>query len=88
VVRFIEWILHPKQKAPLHPFGDLVGLRIGLDAVPTVEIKPQFVSLLAFVNGLRYPSSYYACARVRFHSFTGLFKMIVWVLTTCHTQYT
>jgi len=22
------------------------------------------------------------------HKYTGLFKMTVWVLTTCHTQYT
>jgi hypothetical protein len=25
---------------------------------------------------------------VDLHECTGLFKMIVWVLTTCHTQYT
>jgi len=54
--------------APLHPFGDLVGLRTGLDAVPKVEIKFQFVSLVALVTVLRYPSSYHICAHVRFYS--------------------
>ena len=32
--------------------------------------------------------SYPDHAKVRFLSYTGLLKMIVGVLTTCHTQYT
>jgi len=30
----------------------------------------------------------YVCMYVYIHNYTGLFEMIVGVLTTCHTQYT
>jgi len=68
VVRFIARLLHAQEMAPLRPFGNLVGLRTALDAVPKVEIKSHFISLLALVTVLRYPNSYHIFAHVRFHS--------------------
>jgi len=63
---------------------NLFGLRI--TAVCIKHFAPVTYIQIQFCNKSIY--NYPAYMYIIYMIYTGLFKMIVWVLTTCHSQYT
>jgi len=100
--RILRWLLHFLEKFWNHELGFLVALSLKLtclcDVMPCNLVDRRLLSSVPCINGLNITSQKsvsqrFSCGCSENLSppspfCTGLLKMIVGVLTTCHTQYT